>query len=56
MKSFEEYLTERELTGKLVTKDGEWFYKKPNSDVRMGPYKSATEAANAARKAGVKID
>ncbi len=45
-----------ELTGKVVLVGGEWFFKKPNDALRFGPYKSASEAATAARKAGVIVD
>lgn len=44
-----------EQTGTIVVVGGKWFYKKPNDPLRYGPYDSATEAAEAARKAGVKI-
>ncbi len=45
-----------ELTGKVTLSNGEWFWRRPNSDVKYGPFASASLAAAAARKAGVKID
>lgn len=53
---FEDYLKESEITGKVTMHGGEWFYRKPNSSVRYGPYESATKAAQAARAAGVRMD
>lgn len=46
----------QEKTGKVVLVGGEWFYRKPNDALRYGPYRSASEAAEAAREAGVAVD
>lgn len=45
-----------ELTGKVLIQGGQWFYRKPNDTLRYGPYNSASEAASAARSAGVSVD
>ena len=45
-----------ERTGTIVAHGGEWWYRKPNETLRYGPFKSASEAAAAARKAGVVVD
>lgn len=45
------HLAEKE--GKIIAERGKWWYRKPNDRVLFGPYNSAGEAADAARRAGV---
>jgi hypothetical protein len=45
-----------ERTGTVVVQGGKYFYRKPNDVLRHGPYNSHSEAAEAARAAGVRMD
>jgi hypothetical protein len=47
---------DREIVGKVVLSGGQWWYRKPNDSVRYGPFGGPSEAAEAARKAGVRVD
>ena len=45
-----------EILGAVVVKGGKHYYRKPNDVVLVGPFDTATDAAQAARKAGVRMD
>jgi len=47
---------EGELTGKVVYQQGKWWYRKPNTVLRYGPFDTASEAAEAARAKGITMD
>ena len=47
---------DQERTGKVVLQGGKWWWRRPNDTVRYGPFSSASEAASAARFAGVSVD
>lgn len=45
-----------EKTGTVVLEGGKVYYRKPNDQVKYGPFNSTSEAKEAAQKAGVALD